>query len=403
MGLPVFSFFLSIKALDSLLRSKTYRHMLIKQDVRVYLDASAEELLPHLNQADDSYIGNFLMRQCQGDFALANEFIADLLESPNKIAEHPYSIFVLGVSSSDAKKIRDNYGVLFFSDSANPRFPQIRYKKSVFCREGNSAHSWETIFSELSRMPRNTIIINDRYLLGSLSDYAVDGMKENLGEIMHSLLPSNKFSGTVQVVVLFDAIDKSWTTSFTEPQERQEWGDVETQYHKMAWNQFEKRARIIDQVIHQSAKGPYNINVICVSFFRGLKQSGDKINVKTWVEGYQFTHNRRILSDYHFTTAEYGLVAFRVDGSPEKEQSISIKGLYSEGLDDCSDTPIERHCYELRQMAEWAQNGIYKNLMISVNGEGVETESIPATLCSVPLLRSDDTNHGVFPLKKRKS
>ncbi len=60
-----FSLFLSIRALEAILRSKTYRKMLFNREVSIYLDASVDELKKAIGPViEESRIGDYLVSKC---------------------------------------------------------------------------------------------------------------------------------------------------------------------------------------------------------------------------------------------------------------------------------------------------------------------------------------------------
>ena len=96
-------------------------------------------------------------------------------------------------------------------------------------------------------------------------------------------------------------------------------------------------------------------------------------------------------------------MAFKENGMPEKEQEITIKGLYSEGLNDNSDFSALRHSHELNNVAIWINSDICKNLMVAEDGIHIEPEAISETLASIPLFHSGGSSKGTFRLRGKES
>ena len=409
MGGPTFSFFLSLRALEALLRSRTYRRILINRDVNLYLDASVEELQAALgDRIEESFIGNFLLKQFdKGQGSLANEFISDILADESRFCAFPYSVFILDVKPSEAKRIREQYGVLCYSDSLIPRLPHLRYKKSAFCKKEEVHHSWSAIFNGLSGFPISTILINDRYILPSLTDFDLQNAEYNIGEIISALSPSAKHTANLTVFLYFDAVDNNWvdkTFKLSAPftQNKDDMNRLNDSFHSSVEEEFEQKSKEIVDIVKASVNGNYPVRVICASYFRGLRRRKDMISMETYVDGYDYTHNRRIMTDYQFVSAEHGLLAFTANGRSQIEQSIGIKSLYAEGLKDVSDIPEDRHRHELNRFAGLAEKSHIKNLLLSVDGGLVEQDRKLAVLHSIPLLQDAYPDSGTYTFKKRK-
>lgn len=390
-----FSLFLSVKALDSILRSRAYRNMILNRNVRIFLDASVQELSDALGDSlEESYIGDFLLSKCDGRFFLANEMIAGILDNPSLCCRFPFSLFVLGISNTDAKRIREKYGVLCFSDQTRLRLSPLRFQKTCFCQKNSSGKSWNSILDELSSQPKNTIIVNDRYLMAVKEDLA----EKNISGIASSLMPSDGFSGELVFFIYFDAVNEAWAKSFVRSNPNTGLDELNAGFRAAVMNEFEKKAETVRNTVINAVKGSYQIRILCATYIRPLQKGreGD-ISMSTWVDGYDLTHNRRIMTDYFQVSADYGLIAFDKDGKAEKEQTIVTKGLYCEGLNDSSDIPEERHRVILTNYA-FKMN--HDNMVLSVDGEVVtEPKRIKEYLHGIPIFNPPMELSGTMRLK----
>ena len=377
-----FSLFLSIKALDLVLRSRSYRNMILNRNVSIFLDASAEELSAALgNNIEESYIGDFLVSKCCSRFYLANEMIAGILGDPALFCHFPFSLFVLDISRADAKRIRDRYGVLCYSDQTKLRLSPLRFQKTTFCQRGTVGKSWASILEELSSLPKNTIIVNDRYLMLGKEEQAV----QNIAEIASALMPSAEYEGELKMFVYFDAVNEKWAKDFVHVHGGVGLQEMNVAFCKAVQEEFKKKTTIIRNAIRSAVNGDYRVKTICTTYVRPLQKArnGDVV-MSTWVEGYDLTHNRRIITDYFQVTADYGLIAFDKAGRAEKEQTIVTKGLYCEGLNDSSDIPEERHRVML---SNYAFNMNYDRILLAVDGTVVEDSGrVQSLLQQIPLL-----------------
>jgi hypothetical protein len=119
--------------------------------------------------------------------------------------------------------------------------------------------------------------------------------------------------------------------------------------------------------------------------------------MKTWIPGYDLTHNRRIITDYFHITADYGLQAFNMMGKAEKEQLITTKGLYCEGLNDPSDLPEERHRVMLSNYARMMD---CESLFLSVDGDMLDDHyEIWRQFQSIPIFRQDGDFSGTMRVR----
>ncbi len=390
-----FSLFLSIRALNSILRSRSYRNMILNRNVSIFLDASAEELSAALgDNIEESYIGDFLVSKCCSRFYLANEMIAGILDNPALFCRFPFSLFVLAISRVDAKRIRDLYGVLCYSDQTKLRLSPLRFQKTTFCQRGAVGRSWASILEELSSFPKNTIIVNDRYLMLGKEEQA----EQNIADIASALMPSAEYDGELKMFVYFDAVNEKWAKDFVHGHGGGGLKEMNAVFCEAVQEEFQKKATKIRNAIHSAVNGDYKVKTICTTYVRPLEKArnGDVL-MSTWVEGYDLTHNRRIITDYFEVSADYGLIAFDKAGRAEKEQTIVTKGLYCEGLNDSSDIPEERHRVML---SNYAFNMNYDRMLLAVDGTVVkDSDQVQEYLQQIPLFTPSGEFSGTARIK----
>lgn len=402
MNTPIsFSLYLSIKALEAILRSRSYRGMILNRDVNVFLDASVQELAAAIGtNPDETYIGDFLRHNSEGvKFYVANELVAQLLEKPEQFSQDPFAVYILNISSADAKRIREQYGVLCFSDSTTLRLPPLRFQKNTFCKKDKVGKSWASFLRELSEIPFNTVAINDRYLLPSKANELECSM-QNLQDIFAALLPTVNGRSPVHIFVYFDAVDKDWSADFIRKNNvNTQFTDLQRLFHRSVQEEFQKKSCAIYDMARSFTMNLYPVHTYCVSYYRGLEKNkkDGTLFMSTYVEGYEQTHNRRILTDYIQISADYGLVAFSLYGKALKSQALNAKGLFCEGLNDKSDIPEERHRMELSSLPG-RENA--KDVLFSKDGKLVEgAQQIMNEIGRIPLLGNDHNRTGALRLE----
>ena len=246
---------------------------------------------------------------------------------------------------------------------------------------------------EASRFPVNTIIINDRYLMGGKPNVAA----KNVRDIVSSLMPPPDYEGTVYVFFYFDGIDNGWSIDFIRKHKGENLDEMNQAFRIAVRNEFGRKSRMTCDIVRASVSGNYIVKTVCSTYHRPLEDRSGRISMSTWVSGYDYTHNRRILTNCFQVFAEHGLQAFNMDGKAEKEQLITTKGLYCEGLNDSSDLPEERHRVMLSNFAEGMN---YKDMFLSVNGNVLDDPGeIRKQLRSIPIFRQHEHRSGTLKVR----
>lgn len=209
-------------------------------------------------------------------------YISNIQKNPSTVLKEPTSVFLLDIPKEDAERIQQSYGVICLSR-------EDAYKAGEMLMDDNKEYSpdekedfeegWKTILNDVSKLPSNALIINDRYLFSQKRDEYGNGFK-NLKWILDMLLPK-KFGGTEQttsynVLIIYDPIqvyDENMT--------------------------FPILARKLCKDVSELRKN-YCIKVEVLGI--------NKVRMKNSL--HNKFHNRRIVSNYYIVKAEQQLAAF---------------------------------------------------------------------------------------------
>lgn len=392
------SFYLSINALLSLWRRKTYKELL--KNNLTYLVCSEEEYKESLDKngtvdRDSSLLGQILGLEDNDIGRITKERISpeELFRVGDKrsingdfFSNAPFSVFILDIAPSTARRISRQYGVLCYSDKRVIRLTQLKRQCSFFLskdeRYDDGIKNWCTILKRIKEVPINTILINDRYMActkyNNKSEIDQNRLSYNLQGIVSELLSNSEFVGKYYIFIYFDAIDNKWAKDWLEIHSKDS-SNCQL-YQSDVKKEFDRKASTIRSAI-LSVIGELKdrTEVYCASFLRYIKDN----HLASYVKNYDYTHNRRILTNYYHIIFEHDLLAFDSNSKSTVDQGIIIKSLYSEGLNDVSDTPIRRHMYELN-----ALSSLYsKDLMLWHNGKIIEDpERVKQELNEIPIL-----------------
>jgi hypothetical protein len=316
--------YVTIKALESMALMTRWIKILSCRDVKeVFLDATKEDIDHYYENYDEdySYINDNsvspisqLIRDGYISPNPAKQKILDIKNSPEKVLEDPSAIYFLDVTTEEADCIQKKYGVICKNESDIDDTELNNWGEIISC-EGELDHSWKEILSKIRQSPTNTIIVSDRYIFSNDKNANDRGEGEtysgmdNVVEIINAILPlSFSKNNYYDVLILFSwKLDKTGRTC------------------PISFNKIAKKlaGRI------KSLRDSYNIRVEVVSIPYGA-------------EGYEKTHNRRVVTNYHVIRTEQDLKAFRGDKSI-CSQTINWDSLFSKGIIDNNDRPIKNH------------------------------------------------------------
>lgn len=232
----------------------------------------------------------------------------------NVFRSFPYSIFVLDVNKDEANLINQEYGVTCIPESEDP-VSSLVFRKSIRCIRDSGNHSWND-FNDLSQENNSLIFINDRYLLHN--NWHSDGNKfadgyDNLSNYIDRCI-NKKSCG--RVIIMFE-ITASYARKWT--------GDY---YDYKA--KFQHIAKDICNVI--KSKRPKM--TVCSIGFINSRASSDNI------DGYEYTHNRIIVSNRFIMTIDHMIAAFNKFNKANTDQYIHCNCAFSDGIDNSSDLPL---------------------------------------------------------------
>lgn len=218
-------------------------------------------------------------RQGNDDSLCLSDVIRNL-----EIGRDPYAIFLLDISSNEAKDISTKYGVICHSFQESPKTnPLFIESRDISVVKDEPRKGWHEILSPDFVNPSNSLIIIDRYLFAKRGKTGgeKEGLK-NLYNIIDNILPhtlSEKIS--YHILVVFDSLKNNSRTDFKNISEKI--NDFK--------NKLGRKYQIIIETI--SISDPNSVRSV-------LSES----------ELYYKTHNRRIISNYFIIRAEHSLTAF---------------------------------------------------------------------------------------------
>lgn len=311
-------FFLSPEALEQLAENDQGRKILSTQN-RIFLDVD-RNTLDEIMEEEESSI--FLLQSGSDiDIVDAKNEIEDLRQNRSKIFEHPFGIFVLNVSPSEAEKIQKETGILCLSDQElssilkgeTISWDGLTYRRSIQCKEKSTKHNWEEFLQRIKSIPSNCIVINDRYLFSNDNTEENAIGAKNIAELLNQILPKKLVSGAYHVLIIYEV----------------------------------KESKINIEEIASIILGNINRN---------------RLDLKLEIVGCSrissifsnFTHNRLIATNYGIFDAEHKFAAFNDKQEAIADQLIVYKSLFSEGLteDDESDFPVDTQRLFLQRIKE---------------------------------------------------
>lgn len=312
-------FFLSPEALEQLAENDQGRKILSTQN-RIFLDVD-RNTLDEIMEEEESSI--FLLQSGSDiDIVDAKNEIEDLRQNRSKIFDHPFGIFVLNVSTTEAEKIQKETGVLCLSDQEletilvddTISWDGLTYRRSIQCKETSTKHNWEEFLHRIKSIPSNCIVINDRNLFSNDNTEENAIGAKNIAELLNQILPKKLVSGAYHVLIIYEVKDSTKLN-------------------------IEEIASII--------LGNVNRNRLDLK----LEIIGCSRNSSIFTN---FTHNRLIATNYGIFDADHKFAAFNENQEAVADQLIVYKSLFSEGLteDDESDFPVDTQRLFLQRIKE---------------------------------------------------
>lgn len=308
------SIYITEQALEHLILDQARWYKILGQKIELYLDLSSDDMDKYAMDDEEDLISNYIRSADITPIAAKSQFEA-MVHDPKTVLSHPSAIFILNVTKEEAQRIQKTYGVLCFSEQAIAQ-DALSYRKSVFCQKESSVHSWESILE--SSFLSNALLINDRYMfVDDRVQHSKDTREEryispgvdNVVEIIHRAIPQD-FNGEYHVFIAFQK------------------GRC-----KLDFTQLSKLLNDRVDSLKQSLKQPdVRIRVELFSYER-------------YVNSFKETHDRFLVTNYAYISATHGFTAFNDQGRAKFTQNLSYKQLFSEGIDDNSDCPLNMYNY----------------------------------------------------------
>jgi len=258
------------------------------------------------------------------------DFNTVIKSSPDDLLKEPQGAFLLDVDNNEATTLQNAYGVICQSAQELDNCCLAANECKFSLHEGDLKHSWKELFEKGVKVPSNSLVIIDRYIFsyeGRNRNY-VTGI-ENIKQILKSVLPIT-LQCDYHLLILFD---KANVDSFFNMQQ------VTRQLSNYVTNDLRKTYNVIIEL--------YAVTNNC--------------------KNYECTHNRKIISNYFISSAEYRIKAFMNDGTATCNQDIRIESAYSHGLRDFSDSSIDTINHLVTQLHDMHQKGLLEYSNHSVN------------------------------------
>lgn len=290
---------------------------------------------------DDYYIGddyNILANLRKNDIldtSKIDDIKAIVAGEYSRVKEFPNCAFILDVDRQTADRIQHDYGVLVQAlgsldslDSALSVLTKVE-PDYIFLPSGKYVE-WSSVLSGLTNpmTPSRSIVIVDRYLFsddrfeknGPDNKPKTNGV-ENVKAIIKALVSTN-VKYVFNVLILYQA-----SKNRTEDDECTRLKSIAE-----ALNQIKKDKSF------ENMKGLLNIDIIGTWGSSGLDD---------------YTHNRRIYSNYYTITADHKLCAFGMKPVP---QNINVYKLFSKGMDGMSVIPLLEQMHTLNGISAWLRD-----------------------------------------------
>ena len=231
--------------------------------------------------------------------------ISDIHDDPARVLENPCGCYLLDIDKAEAESIQNNYGVICQSTSDYQDCPLVIEEFPISPEDGDSGYGWSRFGNVCSEIPSNALIINDRNLFANTIKGKLYGL-ENIEEVLNVMLP-NSFDSNTEYHVGIIVEEGNWKSPYTYEQIIDELGRIKSRLNK-----------------------PYKIIISFLAVSNGDSEIWSK------------THNRRIISNYYYITADHKIAAF-YNGKSTSSQVISLIPLFCKGMVDGADAPEKNH------------------------------------------------------------
>lgn len=341
----MFKIFISETSLENLLLEESskkpdeqnYWYKILEKQKNVYVLLNRGVDYESLSIEEAQLDPLFMFQQGGKRLVNKSEFIEAVTLNPERTLDEPCGAYLLDIDSNKANEIQNKFGVICQSvDSLDGKFwTSEKYNAHPIISENDTEHSWEQILRGMDNMPSNSLLVIDRNLFNKEDIFKTtiqDGI-ENLFSILKSVLPKS-FSPFKEyhVLVIFDGATLNHIKNT-----KVLFGDDGTAH--TIEETFKELAKIINKKKKELAVNyPLTIELLSIT--------SDNI-------GYEYTHNRRVLSNYFMVRAEHLLKAFK-GGKGSCPQNIDCETLFATGVDRLSksDSPEKAHANLLKAIKE---------------------------------------------------
>lgn len=256
----------------------------------------------------------------------ASNYIKEVLKDNSLVLKFPSPVFLLDIVPQEAKKIQNQFGVIFQSIHDLNDKTLTNITETFSPDEEDNNYTWSYIFEDIKKMPSNCLLIVDRYLFANDRENYYIGV-DNVIQILDELIPKS-LNGDFIVTIVIDY------ESFRNFECIQGFKKITTKLNKEKSKLRQKR----------------NFNII-MELIGICRCSNDVTNFKIFNLHHNKTHNRRIATNYMITCIEHYTAYFN-EGKCLGAQKIDIDTLYSKGLSNRGDAPNKIHNILIRDVID---------------------------------------------------
>ena len=253
-------------------------------------------------------------------------YIESLREHPEKVLDHPDSVFLLDISDDEAKAIERGYGVVCQPTSRIDemcRIAEDSYRWRLRKTEDRTRKCWRDLLGKnASSTPSNAMIMIDRNWFSEKDNntcelFGVEGLRD----LLDTILPSH-LKCAYHVLIVYEMRKRHWSDHSTD----------ETDFIQS--KEFELNEKMKDL-------RDYPILVELLAVKRNYKDKSYNY------EKYNEMHSRRAFTNYFYLGGDYSLAPF-LDSGPRATQDINREFLFSDYLiRDSRDLAVHETAYVL--------------------------------------------------------
>ena len=272
------------------------------------------------------------LSQCGAEFNYdVSDYIPSIKNAPERVLEHPDSVFLLDVDSETAKKITENFGVIChpFNELDCCELTRDGYDRRL---KRDKDVQWKDILDPKRIAPSNSMILIDRNYFANV-EYSTGELYafSDLPKFLDAFLPKS-LSCTYDILLVFDKkdyVDRRRKKSY-DP-----YGCVRDDNRKVKFKGLtleELKGRL--QQIADSIDRPYDINIECLPVESHALYSKDDFTYNP----HNDTHDRKIVTSYNIIETTFAIALSGTQGA-RANQKVSINLSHSKCLIDSYQTP----------------------------------------------------------------